>query len=185
MPFLLSKINDCHPFAFGGHRLNGIYVALYDAMTCAWGDTFGYNRVSDFGAYYASSGGVPASYGSNRPHLYGITKAEALPKFGATVTTFFHHAPPRFGFTLAEQEQLLWASEGGTDEYLSCVAPVTIRKRWDAVYARVAATEPDFFGAVTAEGGKRGGEKRRRLLSYLTHHREELRPHCPPVSPAE
>lgn len=126
-------------------------------------------------------GGVPNTYGANRPHLYIITKAEALVKYGSPVTTFFHYSAPCLGFLPHEQEMLLWAIGGGTDEYLAempCVAPVTIRKRWDMVYARVAGFAPDIFGAHP-ESGKRGGEKKRRLLSSLEHHLEELRPHVP------
>lgn len=187
--FLLSKINDCHPFTFAGYRMNAIYVELYDEMTRAWGNTFGYNRLTDFTAWYKHHGGVPASYGDRHPHLYGIAREEALQKYGSMVTTFFHYTPPRFQFTPHEQEMLLWALSGSKDDCLSenlCVAPVTIRKRWDSIYGRVADAEPTFFASAVVSGrdsGKRGVEKKRHLLSYLEHHMEELRPHQYPVLP--
>ncbi|MDX1933509.1 MAG: hypothetical protein SFU56_12940 [Capsulimonadales bacterium] len=182
LPFLLSKINDCHPFAFAGYRLNGIYVELYDKVTCDWGDTFGYNRITDFTDWYDRNGGVPASYGEKRPHLYGITRTQALQKYGSMVTTFFHYQTPRFGFTPPEQEMLLWALSSDTDTSLSeslCLASVTIRKRWDTIYRRVMDVQPNFFGSEMDKesAGKRGAEKKRRLLSYLEHHMEELRPY--------
>lgn len=183
MPFLLSKINDCHPFAFAGYRMNAIYVELYDEMTRAWGDTFGYDRLTDFTAWYEQNGGVPSIYDDKHPYLYGIAKPKALRKFGSMVTTFFYYTPPCFGFTPPEQELLLWALGGDKDDYLSdrlCIAPVTVRKRWDAIYRRVADVQPDFLGAAK-EGGKRGTEKKGRLLAYLEHHMEELRPHRWPV----
>ena len=58
-------------------------------------------------------------------------------------------------------------------------ALATAKKRWTSIYDRVASVDPELL-LGTAEAvppeGKRGPEKRRRLLDYLRRHPEELRP---------
>ena len=57
------------------------------------------------------------------------------------------------------------------------LSPSTIQKRWRMIYERVTLAEPGFFPANdSADSGTRGAAKRRRLLSYLRGHLEELRP---------
>lgn len=88
---------------------------------------------------------------------------------------------PRFFFSPAEQELLLYALTGDTDDGLAaqlCVAPITVKKRWESVYKRVEAAAPEVFGLAETMG-RRGGEKNRRLLAYLWHYMEELRPLLP------
>ncbi len=76
-----------------------------------------------------------------------------------------HHAP--LGLTDAELGRALHA------------ALATVKKRWASIYDRVGSVDPDLLlGAAQAvpSEGRRGPEKRRRLLGYLRQHLEELRP---------
>jgi len=101
---------------------------------------------------------------------------------GSWVGGLFLYHRPKFGFNRSEQRLLVSAIAGGTDEELSDrlgTSLSTIKKTWLSVYSRVTTCFPDLLpdhcpsNESTAERGK---EKRRRLLTYLREHPEELRP---------
>ena len=73
---------------------------------------------------------------------------------------------------------------GETDQALATslgVAAVTVRKRWDSIYSRVAEVAPELLSrAAGGKGTPRVAEKKRLLLSYLRQHLEELRPAIAP-----
>ena len=99
----------------------------------------------------------------------------------------FAYKPPRFYFKPTEQELLLHALIGETDEELAqilCLSPNTLKKRWQSIYARVEAVAPEIFGVTAIRGteARRGTEKRRNVMEYIRHHLEEVRP---VESPAE
>jgi hypothetical protein len=58
-----------------------------------------------------------------------------------------------------------------------------VKRCWESVYARASLGLPELLpdDSLYLAGG-RGMEKRRRLLSYLREHAEELRPVLPPSS---
>ncbi len=118
-----------------------------------------------------------------RPYLTGVRRDEV--KDGSALSPLFFYAPPRFGFKPGEQEMLLQALLGDSDEELSQalhISPSTAHKRWRSVYERVAAVAPDLLPVAASAGERhRGVEKRRRLLTYLRSHLEELRPLHPDV----
>ena len=81
-------------------------------------------------------------------------------------------------FRAREQQLLQRALLGETDTEIADVlglAPDTVKARWRTIYERVSEHAPEL---LPQEAGdlKRGAEKRRRLLHYLRHHPEELRP---------
>lgn len=113
------------------------------------------------------------------PRLVGITREEALSRPGTLAMGIFLYAPPRFGFTNGERDLLQQALDGRTDEELAQVLHVslaTVKKRWEAVYDRVADVVESLTLPTNVTIGRRGAEKRRRLLAYLREHPEELRP---------
>lgn len=115
------------------------------------------------------------------PHIVGLTRELELARLGSWVGTLFDYKPPRFGFSPSEQRLLdaALAGESGTDEELTEVLGVslpTIKKMWLSVYRRVADRQPETIrDSARIEVAERGKEKRRRLLSYLREHPEELR----------
>jgi hypothetical protein len=116
---------------------------------------------------------------SRRPYLVGITKREALEIPGSMALTIFLHTAPRLGLTTGERSLLRHALEGHTDEELADVlhvSVVTVKKRWEAIYDRVAGVEEKLLLPTAPATGRRGVEKRRRLLVFLREHPEELRP---------
>ncbi|HEX4037081.1 MAG TPA: hypothetical protein VHX37_03405 [Acidobacteriaceae bacterium] len=121
---------------------------------------------------------------AREPHLVGVTREIARTRLSAWVDVLFEHELPRFGVSHAEQ-QLLLAVLGGsgmTDPELAKVLHVsvaTVKKMWASIYRRVMEREPGILPDCTwLEKGlsERGKEKRRRLLTYLREHPEELRP---------
>jgi hypothetical protein len=59
------------------------------------------------------------------------------------------------------------------------ISPWTVKKRWRAIYDRVADVDSELLPSPVAGGlgvTSRGAERRRHLLNYLQQHFEELRP---------
>jgi hypothetical protein len=101
---------------------------------------------------------------SNDPHSVG--------------SGLFHHRPrPHFAFTLGEQQLLELALEGCDDESVAKSLFVTvpaIKRRWENIFRRVAAIRPDL--SPLDGDGRRGIQKRQRVVAYVRSHPEELRP---------
>ena len=93
---------------------------------------------------------------------------------------FQHHVAPQFAFTRTEQELLDVAEEGGDDAFIAkslFVSLPAIKRRWASIFARVGLIRPDL---CPMDGdGKRGVQKRQRVLTYVRSHPEELRPFDP------
>ena len=123
---------------------------------------------------------------SQRPCLVGLTKKEALAYPGSSVAGLFIYTPPRFLFSRSQQVLLRRALRGETCETLAASLSVsrwTVKKRWHAIYERVADVDSELLPPPVADGrdaSSRGTERRRHLLNYLRQHLEELRPYDPP-----
>jgi DNA-binding CsgD family transcriptional regulator len=124
---------------------------------------------------------APTKY-SPRPRLVGLTKEEALGSPGSYLSSFFVYTPPRFHFNRSEQLLLHHALLGETSEELAAslfISPWTVKKRWHAIYERVADVDRELLlppVANSPDATSRGAERRRHLLHYLRQHLEELRP---------
>jgi hypothetical protein len=96
---------------------------------------------------------------------------------------FSSFSPPRFGFSFPEQDTLMLALDGHTDEAIAETMGAslsTIKKRFRTIYAKVQDASTDEEAVIQSEGpsaGARGVETRRRILNYLRDHRQELRPY--------
>jgi DNA-binding CsgD family transcriptional regulator len=119
---------------------------------------------------------------SQRPYLVGLTKKEALAHPGSSVADLFIYTPPRFLFSRSQRVLLQRALIGETCETLAASLSVsrwTVKKRWHAIYERVADVDSELLPpsiAYGADASSRGAERRRHLLNYLRQHLEELRP---------
>jgi len=122
-----------------------------------------------------------------KPHVAGVTRSielERRPFSASWVGTLFDYQSPHWGFSRREQRLLLSAlrGESATDQEAAValrVSLATIKKMWLSIYRRVADRQPEAIPAwAWPEAGtsERGKEKRRRLLTYLREHPEELRP---------
>ncbi|HEX5324846.1 MAG TPA: hypothetical protein VFW40_13750 [Capsulimonadaceae bacterium] len=143
--------------------------------------TGGFVLRRDFADYYQKNGSA-APPPDQHPYLAGLTREEAQMVEGSAIASLFLYTAPRFRFRQGEQELLRRALMGETDEELAvslAVSPSAIKKRWASIFERSAAVMPDLLPRAGQPAGaerKRGAEKRRRLLAYLRHHPEDLRP---------
>ena len=119
----------------------------------------------------------------HQPALLGLTREEAFGSLGNRYFPLFVHSRPQFGFRRSEQALLGHALRGGTSEDCASALGVSlsaIKKRWEAIYARVAQSAPDLLFPPpheTPPEKTRGLQKKDRLLAYLRQHPEELRPY--------
>ena len=121
-----------------------------------------------------------------KPHLVGVTREIELARSeswaASWVGTLFDYHPPHCSFSRSEQRMLLMALEGETDKELAQklgVSVSTVKKMWVSVYRRVYAHLPEVMPNASQPDEvtiQRGKEKKRRLLTYLRDHLEELRP---------
>jgi DNA-binding CsgD family transcriptional regulator len=118
----------------------------------------------------------------SEPHILGLTRELALGQIGSWVGSLFIYQPPQFGLRPSEQRLLTTALEGGTDEQLAedlGISLSAVKKVWLAIYRRIAGSRPALIPDEPTDqrwGGKRGKEKKQRLIAYLREHPEELRP---------
>ena len=115
---------------------------------------------------------------SSAAGILGLTRAEAHARPGAYAARLFYSEPQRLHLRPREQQLLQRALLGETDPEIAHVlglAPDTVKGRWRTIYERVAEIAPELLPSEAGEL-RRGSEKRRRLLHYLRHHPEELRP---------
>ena len=116
--------------------------------------------------------------------LVGLTKKEALAYPGSSVAALFVYTPPRFLFSRSQRVLLRHALSGETCETLAASLSVsrwTVKKRWHAIYERVADVDSELLPpsiAYGAHASSRGSERRRHLLNYLRQHLEEIRPYA-------
>ncbi|MDQ2688075.1 MAG: hypothetical protein M3Y28_09440, partial [Armatimonadota bacterium] len=110
-------------------------------------------------------------------------REEARIQPGSYISVMFQHTPPRIWFRPAEQQLLLQALQGVTDEEMAAslnLSQSAVKNRWRGIYDRVMKSAADLLPQHSFENGlsdqKRSKEKRRRLLNYLRYHMEELRP---------
>jgi hypothetical protein len=165
-----------------GFRLNELivqaetpehFVGMINAGAMLYGDSDG---------TYQDSRQLDPQRAVTEPHLTGLTRETASRQVGSWIGTLFNYRPPRLGFSRSEQ-RLLWAAiHGRTDEELSdalCISQSAVKKTWRAIYARVTDRMPGLIPNQLSEEAltqDRGKEKKRRLLTYLREHPEELRP---------
>ena len=119
---------------------------------------------------------------SQRPCLVGLTREEAFAYPGSSVSSLFIYTPPRFRFSRSQRVLLRHALMGKTCQQVASslsISPWTVKKRWHAIYDRVADVDSNLLPPPIAYGShalSRGIERRRHLLNYLRQHLEEL---CP------
>lgn len=133
---------------------------------------------------YVDLSGLSAAEIVKAPHLVGVRPGSELAEDATWIGGLFDYSAPRFGFSQGEQKLLLAAVEGeGTDIELGSALGLsvpTIKCMWASIYRRLDE-HPE--GRITArarlgrDGASRGPERRRRLLTYLREHPEELRPY--------
>ena len=184
--FLLvrEKQREAFHLALRGYRIKEFLADPIGRETSQWMLDAGARLRRDYSNYfriYHTREPEP----SLRPYLLGLTKEEAFAHPGANIAGLFIYTPPRFRFNRSQRLLLQHALMGATCDNAAAslsVSPWTVKKRWRAIYERVADVDSELLSPPTAHGAhslSRGMERRRRLLNYLRQHLEELRPYKP------
>jgi DNA-binding NarL/FixJ family response regulator len=178
---LREKQNEAFHLALSGYHVKEFLAEPIGKETLQWMLDAGVNLRRNYSNYFRKHGS-PAAKPAQRPWLVGLTTEEALAHPGSYFASFFVYTPLRFHFNRSEQELLHHALMGETCAELAAslfISPWTVKKRWHAIYERVADIDSELLPPPIANAphaSSRGGERRRRLLHYLRQHLEELRP---------
>jgi hypothetical protein len=184
--FLLirKKQSEAIYLALSGYRLKEFLANPIGTNRLQWMVKAGAHVRRNYSNYFEKNG-LPEPEPSQRPWLVGLTKEEAFSHPGSKLADLFIYSPPRFYFNRSQRVLLRQALVGKTRAHLATslsVSPWTVKKRWDAIYDRVADVDRDLLPApidYCSPAMLRGPERRRCLLGYLREHPEELRPYEP------
>ena len=127
---------------------------------------------------------LPETPGDKHPYLmhFALTELKQNQKKQGTIAyNLTALGPSRFGFQVNEQDVLKRALLSETDEEIAeslNLSPVTVKKRWQTIYEKVAAIDPALLeGASEPEMAENKPKQRRRfLLQSLKEHPEEMWP---------
>ncbi len=114
---------------------------------------------------------------SDRPFLLAIDREEALLSENHWFTRAFRYRPPLLGLGLGQRQMLHWACQGLTDKQIAeklSIGQDALKKRWEATYDRYYECLPGML--PLSDGGRRGGEKRRVVVTHIRTRQEEIRP---------
>ena len=175
-----EKMAEAFRLAHHGYRLKELLCGPIGEEAFRWTLSTGFRLRRDYSDYYQAQN-LPVPQPSQRPRLVGLNKEEALANYGSRASGLFVFTPPRFHFNHCEQAILRHSLAGETDEEMAVnlsISHWTVKKRWQAVYERVAEVDSKLLPSNENELGmeSRGAERRRHLLAYLRQHLEELRP---------
>jgi DNA-binding CsgD family transcriptional regulator len=180
-----AKQSEALHLALSGYRVNEFLANPIGPNASQWMLDAGARLRRDYTNYFRKNH-LSKPESSRRPCLMGLSKEEALAHPGSNLAGVFVYAAPRFHFNRSQRVLLRHALMGQTCEELATslsLSPWTVKKRWHAIYRRVADVDTALLPPPIAYGvnvSSRGPERRRRLLSYLRQHLEELRPFAPP-----
>jgi hypothetical protein len=168
-----DKITSWIAEMLSGLRLKELQIEAYVGWQHHWCLDAGFLLRTDFPQH---------PDGGERIGLYGLSASEAAGKEGCPYLTCFTCASPRLRLTRSEQTLLLHALSGQEDAdlaYSLCLSPNTVKKRWASILDQFSLTCPELFPELEhfPASGRRGAEKRGRILTYVRHHMEELRPY--------
>lgn len=116
--------------------------------------------------------------------LVGTLTREQASAWSNPLLAMFAYSPPRLRFTPAEQQLLVAALAGATDQTLSTRLNVrlsAVKARWTRVQARVTRLAPKLLSDVpVARRLERGVQTRHLILQYVRDHPSELTPYAWP-----
>jgi hypothetical protein len=177
-----EKQKEAFHLALRGYRIKEFLADPVGRETSQWMLDAGTRLRRDYSNYFRKNG-LSKPELSQRPYLIGLTRKEAFAHPGGSIAGLFIYIPPRFGFNRSQRMLLQHALMGATCDNAAAslsVSPWTVKKRWRAIYDRVADVDSELLSPSIAYGAhslSRGMEGRRRLLNYLRQDLEELRPY--------
>jgi DNA-binding CsgD family transcriptional regulator len=177
-----EKQTEASQLGLRGYRIKEFLAAPIGPFALQWMLDAGARLRCDYSYYFQTNHLHVLKPSQRRPYLVGLTKEEAFAHPGSYLASLFVYTEPRFHFSRSQRTLLDHALMGETCGALATslsLSPWTVKKRWRAIYDRVADVDKDLLPpsiAYGAHASSRGAERRRHLLNYLRQHVEELRP---------
>ena len=178
---LRLKLMDAFLMAHRGWRWKEFIQEVYGAESKANMAAIGMKLLGG----YRESTLLPLPPASSCPYLFGIRRDSR--KFldrDFLFAQFFNYTPPRFGFSAGEKDMLTLTLEGNIDLEIAKSLHLslwTVKKRWQGVYRKVDRKDQALLkpkpSASAALKESTDLQRRRRLMEYLRHHMEEIRPY--------
>jgi hypothetical protein len=182
-----AKQSEAFHLGLSGYHIKEFLADSVEEETLQWMLDAGALVRRDYSNYFRRNH-LPQPKSSRWPRLVGLSKEEALAHPGGNIAGLFIYTAPRFRFNRSQRVLLRHALMGETSEGVAAslsLSPWTVKKRWRAIYDRVADVDMKLLPPAIAYGThtlSRGAERRRHLLNYLRQHPEELRPfNIPPA----
>jgi hypothetical protein len=129
--------------------------------------------------YARSGGGVVIEFPGTGASLNYGTRDIVASNPGSAAAVLFYFAAPTLKLREQDQEILLAALDGATDEEIGPVlglSSAAVKARWRSLWSRIERVRPDW-STPDGEGLGRGPQRRHRVLAYCRQHPEELRPY--------
>jgi hypothetical protein len=112
--------------------------------------------------------------------LHFVDHPSAAAEVASLPSVVFQYREPVLQLRETDQQLLAAALNGATDEELGTELGLTVfavKARWRSAFSRIAGVKPGLVEDVNCQG-RRGGQKRHRVVAYLREHPEELRPYA-------
>ena len=152
-----------------GYRLGRLFGEPVGAEQCGFVESAGVWRVTK-------------QFPESEQTFVVMSREDAFSVSGSIAPTLFQYRAPLLGLRDSEKHLLVEALTRRSDSELAeamNLSPPTIKKRWQALFEKIADVHPDLFlGADDkASSGSRGPQKRHHILAYVRSHPQELRPY--------
>jgi hypothetical protein len=142
-----TRIRDSFMELHRGYRIREILQETFDAESQKRLAQMGLGVVRDYREFPRNT--QARGMTGNLPLLMGSNFEQSLKREGTLAAKVFHgHSNPRLGFRPVEREILQAALKGETDEgtaRLLGVSLAAVKKRWQGLFNRVAAVDPDLL----------------------------------------
>lgn len=171
---LFGTIFQCFIHAHAGYRLRRI---LHEVFGSANIDDVRVAGVFTKVAEFRNTGSARALCSL----LGTLTIDEAIER-RSTLLPMFLYRPPRMHLSASDQELLLAALEGGTDETLAArigISTSGVKARWTRIQQKASKSIPEQFPCAqrAPRGSARGAQIRHIILRYVRNNPSELTPY--------
>ena len=172
-----SYLDRAYPLYYLGYRYKHILITAYGDWPYESLVRSGFTLLTDYSAFYRDNtrplrrrkitpiSCTPAGTWLARKRAATSAACSITRRPGSSSNrTSRSLSGPRYSATATEFASWLFIGLDG------------VKKRWESIYDRVYEVDPSLIPGIAA--GKRGPEKRRRLLAHIREHLEEVRPYC-------
>lgn len=175
-----AMAHDAYKIHHRGYRLNRALQEGWSEHASMYLDA-GYRADRSCDVAGSTLDRLPGRFGTRRTLFYADRAVVCQRAPGLPAAYAFQYTPPRCRFSSGEQRILRSAAEGLTDREIAEELGLSlnaIKLAWRSIQGRVQDKAAHVLGdGPDGADGRRGPEKRRRVLAYVRDNPEELRPY--------